>query len=101
VLVAIIFGAAFATIGMFVVATANALSKIALDSLIQRDVDETLRSSAFGRSETFLQLSWVVGAAIGVGLPSGEGDGPIGFLVAGVIALTVGVIVLLRTRATA
>jgi MFS family permease len=101
VLVAVSFGPVFATIGMFVVAVGNALSKIALDALIQRDVVETLRSSAFARSETFLQLAWVMGAAIGVGLPSGHGDGPIGFLTAGLIALAVGVIVFLRNRATA
>ena len=68
---------------MYVSAVANALSKIALDSLIQRDVVETLRSSAFARSETFLQLAWVVGAAIGVVLPSSAADGgAIGFWVA-------------------
>ena len=67
----------FAAVGMLDRAVANALSKIALDALIQRDVVETLRSSAFARSETFLQLAWVVGAAIGVVLPSnstGDGD---------------------------
>ncbi|HZC72913.1 MAG TPA: MFS transporter [Jatrophihabitans sp.] len=101
ILVAISFGPAFATIGMFVVSVGNALSKIALDALIQRDVVETLRSSAFARSETFLQLAWVVGAAIGVGLPSGHGDGPIGFLTAGIIGSAVGVIIFLRNRATA
>ena len=54
---------------MLVSAVTNSLSKIALDALIQRDVVETLRSSAFARSETFLQLSWVLGAAVGVLLP--------------------------------
>jgi MFS family permease len=100
VLVALAFTPVFAAIGMLASAVANALSKIALDALIQRDVAETLRSSAFARSETFLQLSWVMGAAIGVGLPSGGGDGPIGFLVAGSITLAVGVVVFLRNRAT-
>ena len=83
ILVAITFSIMFAVIGMFVSAVANALSKIALDSLIQRDVVETLRSSAFARSETFLQLAWVVGAAIGVVLPSDKRNGgAIGFWVA-------------------
>ena len=99
-LVTLAFGAALAAIGMLVSAVGNALSKIALDALIQRDVVETLRSSAFARSETFLQLSWVVGAAIGVGLPSGKGDGPIGFLVAGLISVLVAIVVFLRSRAT-
>jgi hypothetical protein len=99
-LVAVTFDPAFAAIGMFAAAIANALSKIALDALIQRDVVETLRSSAFGRSETFLQLAWVLGAALGVALPSGHGDGPIGFVVGGGITLAVAVIVFLRNRAT-
>ena len=86
-------------IGMYVSAVANALSKIALDALIQRDVVETLRSSAFARSETFLQLAWVVGAAIGVLLPSNSrGDGAIGFWVAGAVLAVVAVIVVLRQR---
>jgi hypothetical protein len=99
-LVALAFGPALAAIGMLVSAVGNALSKIALDALIQRDVVETLRSSSFARSETFLQLAWVLGAAIGVGLPSHHGDGPIGFLVAGIICLVVTVIVFLRNRVT-
>jgi hypothetical protein len=99
-LVALAFGIAFATVGMLVSAVGNALSKIALDALIQRDVVETLRSSAFARSETFLQLAWVIGAAIAVGLPSSDGDGPIGFLVAGLILLVVAIVVFLRNRVT-
>jgi hypothetical protein len=100
-LVALAFGIAFAAVGVLASAVGNALSKIALDALIQRDVVETLRSSAFARSETFLQLSWVVGATIGVALPSSHGDGPIGFLVAGVLTLAVAVVVFLRNKVTA
>ena len=99
-LVALAFSPALAALGMFVSAVANALSKIALDSLIQRDVVETLRSSAFGRSETFLQLAWVIGAAIGVVLPSKHGDGPLGFIVGGVIIAATAVYVIVRGRAT-
>ncbi|MFF9477940.1 MFS transporter [Streptomyces sp. NPDC014733] len=51
----------------------QALGKLSLDAMIQRDVPETVRTSAFARSETVLQLSWVVGGAIGIALPlSGE-----------------------------
>jgi len=99
-LVAVAFGPAFATVGMLVASVANAVSKIALDALIQRDVAEAGRSSAFARSETFLQLAWVVGAALGVALPSDSGDGPIGFVVAGLVTVTVAVVVFLRSRAT-
>ncbi|WP_443057142.1 MFS transporter [Streptomyces sp. NBC_00669] len=48
---------------------AQALSKLSLDALIQRDVPEAVRTSAFARSETVLQLSWVVGGGIGIVLP--------------------------------
>jgi hypothetical protein len=97
--VALAFSIMFAVIGMYLSAVGNALSKIALDALIQRDVVETLRSSAFARSETFLQLAWVVGAAIGVVLPSDRyGQGQIGFWVAGVVMGAVGIVIMLRRR---
>jgi predicted MFS family arabinose efflux permease len=68
--------------------------------MIQNDVPEDLRSSAFARSETFMQLAWVLGAAIGVVMPShGPGDGMIAFIVAAIIVGAVAVLVLLRTRA--
>jgi len=63
----------------------------------EEDVVEALRSSAFARSETFLQLAWVVGAAFGVLLPSNHG-GAIGFWVAGVIVSAVAAVVVLRYR---
>ncbi len=99
VIIALTFSILFAVIGMYVSAVANALCKIALDALIQRDVVETLRSSAFARSETFLQLAWVLGAAIGVVLPSDAVDGgAIGFWVAAVVMGAVAVVVVLRLR---
>jgi O-antigen/teichoic acid export membrane protein len=82
---------------MYICAVANALSKIALDALIQRDVVETLRSSAFARSETFLQLAWVVGAAFGVLLPSNHG-GALGYWVGGIVVTAVAAVVVLRYR---
>lgn len=99
-LVALLFTIMVAVVGMFISAVANAMSKIALDALIQRDVVETLRSSAFARSETFLQLAWVLGAGVGVLLPSTHG-GPIGFWVAGVIVSAVAVTIVLRYRVLA
>ncbi|MFD7645030.1 MFS transporter [Kitasatospora sp. NPDC059795] len=53
-----------ATAGM-----AASLAKLALDALIQRDVPEAVRTSAFARSETALQLSWVLGGVVGISLP--------------------------------
>ena len=47
----------------------SALGKLALDALVQREVPDDVRSSAFARSETVLQLAWVVGGALGISLP--------------------------------
>ena len=47
----------------------QALGKLSLDSLIQTEVPERTRSSAFARSETLLQLSWVVGGFLGIAMP--------------------------------
>ncbi|MGW6913493.1 MFS transporter [Kitasatospora sp. NPDC054939] len=72
--------------------TAASLGKLALDALIQRDVPESVRTSAFARSETVLQLSWVAGGMVGILLPL---DGALGlWLAAGVV----GVVLLLTLR---
>ncbi len=42
------------------------MGKLSLDALVQRDVPERHRTSAFARSETLLQLSWVIGGFIGI-----------------------------------
>jgi hypothetical protein len=44
-------------------------AKLSLDALIQRDVPERVRASTFARSETLLQLSWVLGGFLGIALP--------------------------------
>jgi hypothetical protein len=48
---------------------ASALGKLSLDALVQREVPDDVRSSAFARSETVLQLAWVCGGALGIALP--------------------------------
>jgi len=45
------------------------LGKLSLDALIQREVPERVRTSVFARSETLLQLSWVIGGFVGVLMP--------------------------------
>ncbi|MCW2787383.1 MAG: major facilitator superfamily 1 [Marmoricola sp.] len=52
------------------IGVAQAMGKLALDATIQRDVPENFRTSAFSRSETVLQLSWVLGGLLGVALPT-------------------------------
>ncbi len=48
---------------------AQSLAKLALDSTIQRDVPARVQSSAFARSDTTLQLAWVVGGFLGIAMP--------------------------------
>jgi hypothetical protein len=53
----------------FTAGLAQCLSKLALDSTIQRDVPERVRTSALARSDTTLQLAWVIGGFVGIALP--------------------------------
>ena len=55
-------GIATAAVVGLVGAAASALAKVSLDAVIQRDLPEESRASAFGRSETVLQLAWVSAA---------------------------------------
>ena len=64
---------------------AQALGKLSLDALIQRDVPEEVRTSAFARSETSLQMAWVLGGAIGIVLPL---NGVLGMSVGAAIVAT-------------
>ncbi|HEX8306062.1 MAG TPA: MFS transporter [Jatrophihabitans sp.] len=94
---AVLFSFPLAIAAMLVSAVANSLSKLSMDAIIQRDVAESLRSSAFGRSETFLQLAWVLGATIALLLPAGNGR--LGFLVAAGVLIIVSVTMGLHERA--
>lgn len=85
--------AAFALIA----AIASALGKVALDSSIQTDIPDAARSSAFGRSETALQLAWVFGGALGVLLPP---DFTVGFSVVAVVGALMFAQSLLTARGT-
>lgn len=62
-----LFGAALAAL---VASGASALAKVSLDAAIQDDLPPESIASGFGRSETVLQLSWVIGGAGGVLLPT-------------------------------
>lgn len=53
-----------------VAAGASALAKVSLDAALQEDLPVESIASGFGRSETVLQLSWVLGGAMGVLLPT-------------------------------
>ncbi|GEE01096.1 hypothetical protein nbrc107696_15420 [Gordonia spumicola] len=66
-LLAAIFGSMiFVVVAGFVGSATSAIAKVCMDSSIQDDLPEESRASAFGRSETVLQLCWVIGAGVGV-----------------------------------
>jgi len=48
---------------------AQSLAKFCLDASIQRDVPARVQASAFARSDTTLQLAWVIGGFVGIALP--------------------------------
>jgi hypothetical protein len=52
----------------FAAALAQALVKLALDSTVQREIGEEIRSSTFAVSETLNQLSWVLGGLAGLAM---------------------------------
>ncbi|NEC11595.1 MFS transporter [Streptomyces sp. SID8014] len=79
---AVFFGAAVVAVLGAVAGFTQALAKLSLDALIQRDVPELVRTSAFARSETLLQMAWVVGGAVGIALPL---RGPLGLTVGALI----------------
>jgi MFS family permease len=47
----------------------QALAKLSLDATIQRDIPTRVQASAFARSDTTLQLAWVIGGFVGIALP--------------------------------
>ncbi len=63
---ALIPGLITAAIVGLIGSTASALAKVCLDSVIQHELPEASRASAFGVSETALQLSWVFGGVVGL-----------------------------------
>ncbi|MGY4710997.1 MFS transporter [Mycolicibacterium sp. CBM1] len=55
-----------AAVATLITSGSSAIAKASLDASLQDDLPEESRASAFGRSESFLQLAWVMGGAIGV-----------------------------------
>ncbi len=82
IVAALFFGTIFVAFLAAVAGFAQALAKLSLDALIQRDVPELVRTSAFARSETLLQMAWVFGGAIGIVMPL---NGTLGLVVAAAI----------------
>jgi hypothetical protein len=69
VVVTLFYGLPTAVLLGLTAGLAQSLGKLSLDALIQSEIPERTRSGTFARSETLLQLSWVVGGFIGITLP--------------------------------
>jgi MFS family permease len=91
------FSIALVAVTAGVASLAAGLGKVSLDAIIQRDVPSAQHASAFARSETLLQLAWVLGGAAGIALPA---DMPVlAFgVVAGVLVVATGLLAWLGHR---
>ncbi|GAA1605572.1 hypothetical protein GCM10009804_72210 [Kribbella hippodromi] len=69
VAVAVLYGLPILIALGLVAGLCSSLGKLSLDAMIQRDVPESVRTSVFARSETVLQLAWVIGGGCGIVLP--------------------------------
>ncbi len=70
VLVAMLFYGVLPLVLLGLVAgLSQSLAKFCLDATIQRDVPTGVQASAFARSDTTLQLAWVIGGFVGIALP--------------------------------
>jgi hypothetical protein len=98
IVVAVFYGLVTAVLLGLTAGLAQSLGKLSLDALVQRDVPERIRASAFARSETLLQLSWVIGGFIGIAMPLVPRAG---LGVAAAILLAVSLVVVVTGRRTA
>jgi hypothetical protein len=86
--------AAFA-VSSLAVAIGAASSRLAFDSLLQRDGPDAARGRAFARFETRFQVAWVVGALIGI-IPQNE---QLGLLLLAIALASAGVLYVGARRA--
>jgi hypothetical protein len=77
------------------------LIKLSSDAVVQRDIEESVRTRVFAWSETVLQIAWVIGGGIGIALPLVPqlGFGVISALLLLVLAASVRVRMTRRRRA--
>ncbi|NUS00662.1 MAG: MFS transporter [Kribbellaceae bacterium] len=97
VAVAVLYGFPILIALGLVAGLCSSLGKLSLDAMIQRDVPESVRTSVFARSETVLQLAWVLGGGCGIVLPLIPRLG-FGFL-AGVLLVVVFLVLRMRPAA--
>lgn len=94
VVVAVTYGLPTAVLLGLTAGLAQSLGKLSLDALLQSEIPERSRTSAFARSETLLQLSWVCGGFLGLVMPL---EPRLGFGAVAAVLLTWSVVVL-RSR---
>jgi MFS family permease len=97
VVVAVLYGFPTLIVLGLIAGLCSSLGKLSLDAMIQRDVPETVRTSVFARSETVLQLAWVLGGGCGILMPLVPRLG-FGFLAVVLVGL---VIFVIRQKPTA
>jgi Major Facilitator Superfamily len=99
---AVFFGLWAALVVALIAAFGQVLAKLALDSIVQREIREEVRSSVLAASETIHQLAWVAGGLAGLAM-SFTSSGVAGLAVpaAGLAATTVGLITSRRRRVLA
>jgi hypothetical protein len=95
---AVFFGLWAALAVALAAALGSTLAKLALDSIVQREIGEEVRSSTFAASETLHQLSLVAGGLAGLAM-SLTGNGVAGLTVAAVgLTLSLAALLLRRRR---
>ena len=95
---AVFFGLWAALAVALVAAFGQVLAKLALDSIVQREVPEETRSSTLAASETIHQLAWVAGGLAGLAM-SITNSGVAGLAVAAAgLAVTAALLVASRRR---
>ena len=92
------FGLWAALVVALVAAFSQVLAKLALDSIVQREVREEIRSSTLAASETIHQLAWVAGGLAGLAMSITD-SGVAGLAVAAAgLAATAGLLLASRRR---
>ena len=95
---AVFFGLWAALAVALVAAFGQVLAKLALDSIVQREVPEEVRSSTLAASETIHQLAWVAGGLAGLAMSITD-SGVAGLAVAAAgLAVTAALLVASRRR---
>jgi MFS family permease len=98
-LCAVFFNLWAALIVALAAALAQNLVKLALDSILQREIGEEVRSSTFAVSETLHQLSWVAGGLAGLLMSlTNSGVAGLSFAAAALGLALVGIVVSRRRR---